>query len=81
MRPRNSKENMAKKLAPLASKPTHEEIAERARAIFEKSGHVPGRDLENWLQAEAQLLAARKSNTGAEPTAKMPVARRTATIG
>ncbi len=42
------------------SRPTHEEIAQRARAIYEQSGRIPGRDLENWLAAEAQLLAPRQ---------------------
>ncbi len=54
---------MAKKLGSADPKPTHEEIAERARAIFEASGRVPGRDMDNWLQAEAQLIAARKAET------------------
>jgi hypothetical protein len=42
------------------SKPTHDEIARRAQAIFEESGRVPGRDMHNWLEAESQLVAARK---------------------
>jgi len=43
------------------SKPTHDEIARRAYILFEQSGCVPGRDLENWLAAEAQLNGGRKS--------------------
>lgn len=31
-------------------------IARRAFEIFEKSGFLPGRDLENWLTAERELL-------------------------
>ena len=42
-------------------RPTHQEIAERARAIYEKSGRLPGRDEQNWLQAEAELMRPRKS--------------------
>ncbi len=38
---------------------THEQIAERARAIYEQSGRMPGRDLDNWLMAEAQLRDGR----------------------
>lgn len=38
--------------------PAHEEIARRAREIYEQSGRVPGRDVQNWLQAEAELMAA-----------------------
>jgi hypothetical protein len=45
------------------SKPSHSEIAKRAEAIFEESGRIPGRDMQNWLEAEAQLLAARKRET------------------
>ncbi len=31
-----------------------------AYSIFEKNGRIPGRDTENWLQAESQLTAARQ---------------------
>jgi hypothetical protein len=43
-------------------KPTHEEIAARARAIYEQSGRLPGRDVQNWLQAEAELTAGRRES-------------------
>ena len=29
----------------------------RAYQLFEESGHVPGRDLENWLRAENEVLS------------------------
>jgi len=32
-----------------------EQIARRAREIYQRNGAQPGRDLENWLQAEAEL--------------------------
>jgi len=43
-----------------------EAIGRRARDIYEKSGRIAGRDVENWMQAEAEILreqkrAARKS--------------------
>jgi hypothetical protein len=38
------------------AKPTHEQIAARAHALYEASGCLPGHDLENWLQAETELL-------------------------
>jgi hypothetical protein len=41
--------------------PTHEKIAQRAREIFEQSGQIPGRDLENWLAAETELRGAAQS--------------------
>jgi DUF2934 family protein len=31
-------------------------IAMRAYEIYEESGYVPGRDLENWLRAEQEVL-------------------------
>ena len=35
--------------------PTPEQITERAKSIWMKSGCQPGRDQENWLEAERQL--------------------------
>jgi hypothetical protein len=37
--------------------PTHEQIARRAYEIWVQSGHVMGRDAENWAQAERELSA------------------------
>jgi hypothetical protein len=34
---------------------THEDIAKRAREIWEKEGRPEGRDMEHWLQAETDL--------------------------
>jgi hypothetical protein len=34
----------------------HEEIQHRAYARWESDGHRPGRDLENWLAAEAEVV-------------------------
>ena len=64
-------------------RPTHEEIAKRAFELFEQSGRKPGRDMENWLTAEAQLLKApnvqaRPSNGAkaiAKPVYHEPIAR------
>ena len=61
---------MAKQLNGSNSRPTHEEIAQRARAIYEQKGRVPGHDLENWLEAEAQLMAGRKTSSEPRPSAK-----------
>jgi len=52
---------MAKSFDTLNTKPTHDEIAKRAYAIFEKSGRVPGRDLQNWLEAETHLRTAERA--------------------
>ena len=37
--------------------PTHEQIAQRAEAIWRKRGRPAGQDEQNWLEAEAQLRA------------------------
>lgn len=34
---------------------THEDISKRAREIWEREGRPEGRDMEHWLQAEAEL--------------------------
>ena len=52
---------MAKQLEQSQNGPTHDEIARRAYILFEKSGRAPGHDMDNWLQAEAQLMADRKA--------------------
>lgn len=39
-----------------ASAPTADEIAQRAYEIFLARGGEPGRDLDDWLQAESELL-------------------------
>ena len=35
--------------------PAHDEIAQRARELFEESGYQADRDVEFWLEAERQL--------------------------
>lgn len=34
---------------------SHDQIAERARAIWQERGQPEGRDLEHWLDAEREL--------------------------
>jgi hypothetical protein len=51
---------MAKRMDNGNGRPTHEQIAERAKALYEASGKVQGRDLDNWLAAEAELISARR---------------------
>ena len=38
-------------------RPTHQEVAARARAIWQSKGCPAGRDVENWREAEEQLRA------------------------
>lgn len=40
--------------------PTHDEIAVRARVLYEQSGYQSGRDTEFWLEAERQLREERE---------------------
>ncbi len=35
--------------------PSFEDVSRRAFEIWERNGRMPGQDLENWLQAEAEL--------------------------
>jgi hypothetical protein len=57
---------MAKRSTTSNQELTHQEIATAAYALFESSGRIPGRDNENWLQAEAQLLEARRQASQGE---------------
>jgi hypothetical protein len=34
---------------------TNDEVSKRAREIWEREGRPEGRDMEHWLQAEAEL--------------------------
>lgn len=45
----------------------HDEIAKVASELFEKSGCVPGRDLDNWLDAEKIVLTMHASQEIEEP--------------
>ena len=47
------------------ARPTENQIAARARAIYEERGSAPGHDLENWLQAESELLHQCNRQVGA----------------
>ena len=48
---------------------SHAEIAQRASQLWELAGHPIGRDAEYWLQAEAELLAAKQRVRLPEPGA------------
>ena len=51
--------------------PANEQIAARARHLWEKGGRQLGHDLEYWLQAEEQLQAAAQRGA-AEPITSDP---------
>jgi hypothetical protein len=48
---------------------SHDEIAQLASQRWELAGHPIGRDAEFWLQAEAELLAAKQRVRLPEPGA------------
>jgi hypothetical protein len=41
--------------------PTHDQISQRAREIWERRGYPQGQDREIWLEAEAQLIKEKRS--------------------
>ena len=43
----------------------HDEIAKTAHELYEKSGWIPGRDLENWIEAEK--IVRSRLNGGPSP--------------
>lgn len=47
--------------------PSEEQIRQRAAELYERSGRVDGRDWENWLAAEAELMAELRAVTRAGP--------------
>lgn len=54
---------MAKKIE-LFTPPTHDEIATCAFRIYQEEGCFPGRELDHWLRAEAELLAEKRNGNG-----------------
>jgi hypothetical protein len=40
----------------VSAKEAQEAVSRRAREIYEQGGKVAGRDLENWTQAEAEIM-------------------------
>lgn len=54
-------------LAPSAVPPAEAEIRAYAHQLYVQSGCVPGRDLENWLEAEAYLLLRARAQAPAPP--------------
>jgi hypothetical protein len=59
--------NQTPTMARTENEPTPEQIAERARTLWEQEGRPEGRDLAHWLEAERQL---RSGLSGSGGTAK-----------
>jgi hypothetical protein len=53
---RNAKELIVELEENLSRKPTHEQIELRAYELYVLGGCVDGNDVQNWLQAESELL-------------------------
>jgi hypothetical protein len=47
-----------------ATPPSSEAIAKRAYELYLQRGSIPGYELEDWLQAEAELTAAAAATKG-----------------
>ena len=54
-------------------KPTHDEIARCAYLIWEQEGREPGRELNHWLQAHAQLRLSPRLRSGGAPQTNVGV--------
>src|SRR5947209_13552577 len=55
-----------------ARRPSHDEIAKRAFEIYLSRGEWPGRDVEDWLEAERQLRNRLCSQADANPRLQKP---------
>lgn len=52
---------------------TEDVVRTRAYELFEQRGYQHGHDVEDWLQAEAELKG-KKSTSSADESSKVPVA-------
>lgn len=61
-----AKESAAKPQLPA---PTHEQIQQRAYEIYSARGGVPGRELDDWLEAEHELYIRTRTSiaSGSSP--------------
>ncbi len=65
-----SPESVLPNVSPPATDELHQAIRRRAEEIYERNGRIPGRDVENWTQAEQEIRRE----------AQQPSARRTAVV-
>ena len=62
--------------------PHAEAIAKRAYELYLQRGSVPGHEMDDWLQAEAELSSAAATADASErPTSVQPVVRRRSARG
>jgi len=50
----------------------YDEIARIARELYEKSGRIEGRDLDNWLEAERIVMERYKEELPKEKSSSSP---------
>ena len=53
--------------APAVVEIPHDKIAARAAEIWERNGHPHGQDVQNWMEAEAELRAEFAADPDPEP--------------
>ena len=53
--------------APAVAEVPHDKIAARAAEIWERNGHPHGQDVQNWMEAEAELRAEFAADPDPEP--------------
>jgi|GEM_PF-2177125 hypothetical protein len=56
----NSTENASKLKSPVAFTPSSDDIAYRAFLNYQNHGSADGHDFQDWLRAEAELIAEQK---------------------
>jgi hypothetical protein len=55
--PTDERAQPTKRATPRQSEPSREAISKRAYELYLRRGSVPGYETEDWLQAEAELVA------------------------
>jgi Protein of unknown function (DUF2934) len=60
--PVNTAQVATAKAAPANSAPSKDQIARRAHEIYVARGQTPGHELEDWIQAERELMSKTHRN-------------------
>lgn len=58
--------------APAPLEIPHDKIAARAAEIWDRKGRPHGQDVQNWMEAEAELRAEFAANPDSEPLPRKP---------
>ena len=54
---------MRKPMSSISNPGLHRQIAEKAYELFQNRGHVHGHDLDDWVEAERQVIATLGART------------------